>query len=202
MRTLAPFLLFALLSPFTSALEDIECGDNDLANYLISVIDTTYDNGLTIFEQFITAVVETEAGYAFLESLHDSDEAHTLLAPTDEAFNKVGLAPPFGNMGDQRLADLLSFHILSDTWTYDKLPQTPTHAITSTQLGLKAHLNRSVNTSAQVAMILQQGDGGNVAVRLAVGNGTTWDHVLDLSWAGITNLVVLPVDTVSNLTVT
>ncbi|ORX38564.1 hypothetical protein BD324DRAFT_608003 [Kockovaella imperatae] len=190
-------LLLPLLAPLVPAqADDLECDDNDLATYLLSVIDSAYDSGLTIFEQYIAALSEKETGYTYLESLHESNNVNTLLAPTDEAFNKAGISPPFNSLSEQELVDLIEFHTLEQDWTYINLPQSPDHAIASTLLNIKNHLNSTVDSTATAAMILQQGDGGNVAVRLAVGNGTTWKAPLNLDWAGITNLKVLPINTV------
>ena len=201
MRPLATTLfclvsLLASLSP-SAAQADIVCDDSGLQTYLLDLIDGAYNNGLTIFEQLIASLSESDAGLALPETLHGSNETFTILAPTDKAFQNAGIGPPFADQGPTYLLDLVELHTLSGQWTYDKLPQSPTHAIASTQMGMQAYLNSSVSTSAKQAMVLQQGNGGNVVVRMVVGNGTTWSGPLDLSGTSVDNLIILPIDTVS-----
>ena len=54
-----------------------------------------------------------------------------------------------------------------------------------------------MDSKAFQAIVMQQGDNGAVSARMAVGNGTTWSNPIDLSKTELTNLVILPVDTVS-----
>ena len=200
MRPLATTLLCLL--PFLSTLSlsaaqaGIICDDSGLTDYLLAVIDVSYNNGLIIFEQLVAALSEFDAGFALLENFHGSQVTFTILAPTDEAFQNAGIEPPFSQQGPTDLLNLFELHTLSGQWTYDKLPQSTTHAIASTQLGMKAYLNSTVQTSANQAMALQQGEGGDVVVRMIEGNGTTWSGPLDLSGTSVDNLVILPIDTV------
>ncbi|CAD6577846.1 MAG: hypothetical protein TREMPRED_002048 [Tremellales sp. Tagirdzhanova-0007] len=169
--------------------------DGSLSTYLVALIDALYNNGLTTFEQLLASLSETDSGYSLLDSWY-SDATFTLLAPTDAAFQAANIYPPFSGMSGLAMTDLVALHTLSGTWTYDNLPDSPMHGIASTSLSIQAYMNSSTQSPANQALILQQGDQGDVSVRMVVGNGTTWSGPIDLSGTALTNIVVLPVDTV------
>ena len=203
MRRLLRYLLIPLsLAIFSLAQADdqLVCSDTTLTNYLIALIDALYDNGLTTFEQLLATLSQTDSGYDLLESIYTSSSL-TLLAPTDSAFQSANIHPPFSSLNKEEMTNLVAVHILQGDWTYSKLPQSPQHAIASTELKMIAEMNSTVNSTANQAMILQQGDNGAVSVRMAVGNATTWTGPVDLGGTVLSNLVILPVDTVSFLVV-
>ena len=198
LHLILPFVLLISI-PTTSAQADdqIVCADSTLTTYLVSLIDALYANGLTTFEQLLANVCETDSGYALLDSWY-SDQSLTLLPPTDAAFQAANIYPPFNGMSEDDMTNLVALHTLTGTWTYGNLPQSPMHGIAATQLSIAGHMNSSVQSQANQAMILQQGDNGAVSVRMANGNGTTWSGPIDLSASSnLGNLNVLPVDTVS-----
>lgn len=192
---LLPFLLLSL--PLTSAQADdqLDCPESALTTYLVSLIDTLYNHGLTSFEQLIASLSETDSGYSLLDSWLSAG-TFTLLAPTDAAFQAANLYPPFTGMSETDMANLAALHTLAGTWTYDKLPESPMHGIASTSLKIQGYMNSSTGSGAEQAMVLQQGEGGAVSVRMAGGNGTTWSGPIDLGGKGLNNIMVLPVDAV------
>ena len=195
--SLVPVLLTLTLPVFGQADDNIQCDDSDLTTYLVSTIDACYNNGLTIFEQLIANLSETDDGYTFLESLHESQTFYTILAPTDQAFQAAGINAPFTNLGSSQLVDLMSYHTISGQWAYGNLPQGPKHGTTSTLLQIKDYMNvTTVNTTLTMGMILEQGSGNTVSVRYANGNATTWSSTVDLSGTSVWNLIILPVDQV------
>lgn len=187
--------LASLRSSSAQADDHLECDDSTLTTYLVSLIDALYNNGLTTFEQLLANVSQTDSGYALLDSWY-SAESLTLLAPTDAAFQSAQIYPPFNGMNESSMTDLVALHTLTGTWTYEKLPQGPMHGIAVTELRIKDYMKSDTDSQARQAMVLQQGDGGTVSVRIARGNGTTWSGPIDLSGSSITNMAVLPVDTV------
>lgn len=96
--------LLLLISPFfCPSLADpteVDCPDTDLATYLISLIDVLYYNGLTISEELIVHLSETDEGYELLEDLYMSSNTLTFLAPTDKACQGANIWPPFLSMTD------------------------------------------------------------------------------------------------------
>ena len=198
LQSLLPISLFLILVPtvLAGADDQLTCPDGSLSTYLVALIDALYNNGLTTFEQLLASLSETDSGYSLLDSWY-SDQTFTLLAPTDAAFQAANIHPPFSSMGELAMTDLVALHTLSGKWTYDQLPDSPMHGIASTSLSVQAYLNSSTQSPAEQALILQQGDKGDVSVRMPVGNGTTWSGPIDLSGTALTNIVVLPVDTVS-----
>lgn len=197
MRRYLTHLLLLLLLPSSLAQADdqLDCPDESLTTYLVALIDTLYNNGLTTYEQLLATISSTDSGYTLLNSWY-SDQSLTIYPPTDSAFQAANIYPPFTGMSESELVNLIALHTLTGTWTYDKLPQSPMHVIVPTLLGIQGYMNSTTNSTADQAMVLQQGDGGAVSVRMANGNGTTWSGPIDLSGTPLTNIAVLPIDTV------
>lgn len=199
MRPTIPFglvpILLCLPLALAQAQDNINCPDTNLATYLVSLIDVVYNNGLTTFEQVLANLSETDSGYALLESIY-TESSLTLLPPTDSAFKKAGINPPFDELSEWQLTSMVSMHLLQGEWDYDKLPAVPMHGVAPTSLKMEDGMNSSVGSSAFQALTMERGDGGVVVCRNAVGNGTTWSKAVDLSGTELTNLVILPVDTV------
>lgn len=192
-------LLALLASPtLVSSQADLECPDGDLQSYLLALVDALYANGLTAYEDFLVHLAETEQGYQLLEAMSAAPFL-TLIPPVDSAFQMAGLQAPYARIGNGSLADLFSYHALQGDWGYDKLPQSPLKAVANSTTLIKGTSgSSSVGTSTTfMGQVLQQGDGGKVSVRMAVGNSTSWSGSLDLSpWPALDNLRILPVDSV------
>lgn len=192
MRLSLPTALSALLilAPTGFPQTDLECPDGDLQTYLLALIDALYWNGLTAFEDFIVHLSETDEGYSLLEAIYTAPYL-TILPPVDSAFQLAGLSAPYSNVGNGSLVDILAYHTLQGDWGYDKLPQGPLKAVANSSLLFEG------SQGTYKGQVLQQGDGGAVSVRMAVGNSTSWSGPLDLSpYAVLDNLKILPVDTV------
>lgn len=199
---LLSFILpFLLATPSVVSQADLECPNGDLQTYLLALIDVLYDNGLTAFEDFIVHLSETDEGYELLEAIYTAPFL-TILPPVDSAFQIAGLQSPYSNVGNGSLVDLLSYMTLQGDWGYDKLPQGPLKAVANSSLILSGSIGDAQSTFK--GQVLQQGEGGMVSVRMAVGNSTSWAGSIDLSpYPTLDNLRILPVDTVcpsSNLT--
>jgi uncharacterized surface protein with fasciclin (FAS1) repeats len=203
MRLPLPYFLTLqiLLTPSISAQaqDDIDCPDSTLTTYLISLIDILYANGLTTYETLLATISSTDSGYNLLESWYSSS-TYTLFPPTDQAFQNAGIHPPFAGLSEEYLTSLVALHAVEGDWRYQNLPQSPVHGIGVSQLGLKEWLNSTVDSDAKQVMVLQQGNEGALVCRMAVGNATSWSGNVDLSGTELTNLVVLPIDTVSRVT--
>ena len=197
---LSVFSLLALLPLFSAPVlaqdDQLDCPDGTLTTYLISLIDTLYNNGLTIYEELLAKISETDQGYKLLSSWY-SDTSLTLLIPTDSAFQMAGIWGPFNDQTTQTLVDIIALHTLQGTWAYENLPNSPLHGVASTLLSVAEHANSTTQSGAFQAMVMQQGDGNAVVVKTAYGNTTTWSGALDLGGTGLNNMVVLPVDHVS-----
>jgi hypothetical protein len=193
--TLLPLLPFLLPLTSAQAQDTLECPDSTLTTYLLSLIDVLYANGLTTYETLLATISATDSGYTLLESWY-SDQTFTLFPPSDSAFQKAGIQPPFDNLSEDYLTGLVALHAVGGNWEYGNLPESPMHGIGVTQLGLRGWDNSSVSSEAFQVAVLQQGDGGCVVSRMVVGNGTTWSGPVDLTGSELTNLVVLPIDTV------
>ena len=199
-RHLAVLPLIPFLAHTVSAQtqDTLECPDSTLTTYFLSLIDILYANGLTTYETLLAHISSTDSGYTLLESWY-SDQTFTLFPPTDSAFQAAGIHPPFDGLSEQYLTGLVALHAVGGNWEYGNLPDTPMHGIGVTQLELKGWLNSSVTSEAYQVAILQEGEGNAVVSRMVVGNGTTWSGAVDLGGSELTNLVVLPIDTVGRL---
>lgn len=193
-------MLFSFLIPFLLATPtvisqtELECPDGDLQTYLLALVDALYYNGLTVFEDFIVHLSETDEGYQLLEAIYTAPYL-TILTPVDSAFQIAGLQAPFANVGNGSLVDLMSYHSLQGDWGYDKLPQGPLKGVANSSLILSGSTGDAQSTFK--GQVLQQGEGGAVSVRMVVGNSTSWAGSIDLSpYPILDNLRILPVDTV------
>jgi hypothetical protein len=199
MHLLPIFFLLPLLFPssLVSAQDDsLECPDSTLQSYLIALIDALYANGLTIYEDLLATIAQTDSGYDLLQSWY-SDNQLTLLVPTDSAFQMAGIWQPFQAQGEDYLVDLVALHTLSGDWEYDKQPNAPLHGTASSLLGMASYANSTTNSTAYQVVVMQEGDGGSVVIKTIYGNATSWSSPIDLSGTELTNLVILPIDTVS-----
>lgn len=192
MRFVLSALLPALLALAPTAISqtDLECPDGDLQTYLLALIDALYWNGLTAFEDFIVHLSETDEGYALLEAIYTAPYL-TLIPPVDSAFQMAGLQAPYTNVGNGSLVDLLAYHTLQGDWGYEKLPPGPMKGVANSSLLFEG------SQGSYKGQVLQQGDGGALSVRMAVGNSTSWSGPLDLSpYAVLDNLKIIPIDNV------
>lgn len=176
---------------------EVDCPDSSLTSFLLALLDTLYENGLTHFESLLAKASESDLGYDALESWYTDDQI-TLFVPTDAAFQTAGLVPPFDMMSEKAIADTIALHTVSGTWGFDALPQSPAKGFADTHLSAKSYLNATADSRAMIPLVLQQGDQGAISVRLASGNGTTWGWVIQ-GQGQIWNLVLIPVDTVSGI---
>lgn len=169
-----PFFYSSLADP-----TEVDCPDTDLATYLISLIDVLYYNGLTISEEFIVHLSETDEGYELLEDFYMNADTWTFLTPTDEAWQTANIWPPFSSMTDHWGADLLALHSLE----------------------MKDEMNAtSSDSQAYQAVVLYQGNNGGLVVDGWWGNATSWNGFVDTSSSsGLGNLKILPVDYVGFL---
>lgn len=234
MRLLSPSLLLCFLHlPLHISLAQttatppvtLECDNTSLTTYLLSLPDLLYANGLTVYEDLLMAVAQSDDGYDKLLELFSAPSV-TLLVPTDSAFHDAGIGPPFpssdpnssnGNgdgQGKGGIVDVFAFHALQGNW--DKMA-AGTRGVASTLMTMKEGMggdgiattgsggasasgNGNGGQEAYQAMVLQRGndDDGKISIRMAVGNGTTWSGPLDMSGHEVlSNLVVMPVDKVS-----
>lgn len=197
-------LLLLLVSPFLpSSLADpteVDCPDTDLATYLISLINVLYYNGLTISEELIVHLSETDEGYELLEDLYMNADIWTFLAPTDEAWQTANIWPPFSSMTDHWGADLLALHSLQGEYSPSSVPSQGAE-VASTYLEMKDEMNAtSSNSQAYQAVVLYQGDNGGLVVDDWWGNATSWNGFVDTSSSlGLGNLEILPIDYVGFL---
>ncbi|WVN90236.1 uncharacterized protein L203_105472 [Cryptococcus depauperatus CBS 7841] len=194
-------LLFLPLLPLTPTVlaqnDKIDCPDTDLATYLISLIDVLFANGLTTSEEYIVHLSQTDEGYQLLENLYMSQKTWTFLAPTDEAWQKANIWPPFGGVTDQWGAELLALHALQGEWSSAVLPSSGV-GIASTFLQMKDEMNAtSSNSQAYQAVVMDPGHDGSVIVDGWWGNGTSWSGFMDTSSSqALKNVKILPIDTV------
>ena len=172
--------LFAIswLHPSTRAqADDLECPDDPtLTSYLLALVDTLYANGLTHFESLIAKASETDTGYDLLSSWY-TDDTLTLFVPTDAAFQTAGIVPPFDTLSEKAITDLIALHTANGKWDYAALPPSPAKGFAETQLELRVLMNSTVNSTAKVPLVIQQGEQRAMSVRLATGNATTWGWV-------------------------
>lgn len=194
---LAVFLL--ALSCFLPAslaqAAEVECDDSSLTTYLLALIDTLYANGLTHFESLVAKASESDSGYDLISSWY-TDQTLTLFVPTDAAFQTAGIVPPFGMLSEKAITDLVALHTADGRWDYAALPNSPAKGFADTQLALADMMNSTVNSTARVPLVVQQGDQQAMSVRLATGNATTWGWVIQ-GEKEIWNIVIVPIDTVS-----
>ncbi|OWZ40945.1 hypothetical protein C351_03411 [Cryptococcus neoformans c8] len=194
-----PVLLMLLAFPFFySSLADpteVDCPDTDLATYLISLIDALYYNGLTISEEFIVHLSETDEGYELLEDFYMNADTWTFLTPTDEAWQTANIWPPFSSMTDHWGADLLALHSLQGEYSPSSVSSQGAE-VASTYLEMKDEMNAtSSDSQAYQAVVLYQGNNGGLVVDGWWGNATSWNGFVDTSSSsGLGNLKILPVD--------
>ncbi|WWC63230.1 uncharacterized protein I303_105830 [Kwoniella dejecticola CBS 10117] len=192
-------LFAALLSPISSQLDDdIICPDGSLTDYLTSLLDVLSANGLTTFEQLIVHWSETDMGYEFLHDIYNSGQKLTILVPTNQAFEEVGIVSPFNGLTEDWGTELGELHVLQGEWTAASIPQTG-HGVAATSLLLANELNQTDSKSnAYQAAVLQRGKDNTVIVNGWWGNATSWKGPVDLSSANglLDNLVILPIDQV------
>ncbi|WVQ68127.1 uncharacterized protein L199_006333 [Kwoniella botswanensis] len=199
--SIIPFLtiLSTLLPTSLAQLDtDIICPDGSLTEYLTSMMDVLFVNGLTTFEQLIVHWSETDMGYEFLLDLYNSGQKLTVLVPTNDAFQESGIVSPFEGLTEDWGTELGELHLLQGEWTYDQIPQSG-HAVAATSLLLANELNSTdVQSNAYQAMVLERGNDNSVIVNGWWGNATSTSGPLDLSGAGglLDNLIILPIDQV------
>jgi len=196
-RNFLPLLSLLLATSFAQE-DNLDCPDTSLTSFLVTLIDHCYSNGLTYFEQLLAALSESDSGYALLESFYTSSSL-TILAPTDKAFQAANINPPFASLTEDWMTGLVALHVLKGNWAHDSLPGSPLPAVASSQLGIGWWLNETGVSAADQAVVLQQADGGCVSVRMAQDNATSWSSPIDLSGTSLSNLVVLPINAVSQV---
>jgi uncharacterized surface protein with fasciclin (FAS1) repeats len=197
-RLITTFLLSLFLATIHvngQAGVELDCPDTDLTTYLLTLIDTLYANGLTTFEQLIAQVSASDSGYDLLEGWYTGGTI-TLLVPTDQAFQKANLLPPFDKVPASSLTDLLALHTLEGDLQFDTLPQAPTHGIGSTRMSMRTHMNSTTVSDANQVMVMQRGDSGAVTLRLPTGNATSWGWEIPTANTVIANIIIIPIDTV------
>ncbi|OCF76122.1 hypothetical protein I204_03421 [Kwoniella mangroviensis CBS 8886] len=199
--SIIPFLtILSILFPTSSAQldTDIICPDGSLTEYLTSMMDVLFANGLTTFEQLIVHWSETDMGYEFLHDLYNSGQKLTVLVPTNDAFQESGIVSPFEGLTEDWGTELGELHLLQGEWTYDQIPQSG-HAVAATSLLLANELNSTdIQSNAYQAMVLERGNDDSVIVNGWWGNATSTSGPLDLSGPGglLDNLFILPIDQV------
>lgn len=182
------------------AQTQVECDDVDIQSYLLALIDVMYANGLTIWEDLIAHMSQSDEGYAYLESIYTADKV-TLLVPTEAAMQTAGIWAPFGNQNETYLAHLAQLHTVHDFVTYDSLPAAPLKGVGSSFLSIKDYMSSDVNSTAhQAVSMMRNQQGATIRVMSAYGAGTTWDGKLDLAnFPALDNIELLPIDTVGFL---
>ncbi|KAK4689499.1 hypothetical protein P7C73_g586, partial [Tremellales sp. Uapishka_1] len=195
---LFPFLSLFLFIPSATSQVDLVCDDTSLTTYLVALIDQLYDNGLTLYAQLLAAASEFDAAYDLLDGFYtNSTTQYTLLVPTDAALQAAGLEPPFSSLSQWAMTNLVPFHTLyQESMSYDSLPASPLHLSPSTCLQMTAYMNSTVASDAHQVVVTRQGDNGSIMMEMPNGEASSWSSALDLSGAPLSNLVILPIDTV------
>ncbi|KAK1927049.1 FAS1 domain-containing protein [Papiliotrema laurentii] len=195
------FLLFStLIIRVEGQAAQVDCPDSNLTTYLLALIDTLYNNGLTYYESLLATLSESDDGYRLLESWYTDHDHLTLFAPTDAAFQQAGLAPPFGSLSSKAIVGIVAYHAAMGQWGYASLPEAPKKGFADTMLRLKDWVDptAAVNSTAHAPLVLQQGDKGAISIRLATGNATTWGWVIN-GGKDVWNVDIIPIDTVMPL---
>lgn len=195
------FLLFStLIIRVEGQAAQVDCPDSNLTTYLLALIDTLYNNGLTYYESLLATLSESDDGYRLLESWYTDHDHLTLFAPTDAAFQQAGLAPPFGSLSSKAIVGIVAYHAAMGHWGYASLPEAPKKGFADTMLRLKDWVDptAAVNSAAHAPLVLQQGDKGAISIRLATGNATTWGWVIN-GGKDVWNVDIIPIDTVRPL---
>ncbi|WWD02516.1 hypothetical protein V865_000556 [Kwoniella europaea PYCC6329] len=178
--SIIPYLtILSILFPTSLAQldTDIICPDGSLTEYLTSIMDVLFTNGLTTFEQLIKL---------------------TVLVPPNDAFQESGIVSPFEGLTEDWGTELGELHLLQGEWTYDQIPQSG-HAVAATSLLLANELNSTdIQSNAYQAMVLERGNDDSVIINGWWGNATSTSGPLDLSGSGglLDNLIILPIDQV------
>ncbi|WWD02523.1 hypothetical protein V865_000563 [Kwoniella europaea PYCC6329] len=193
------FTILSILFPTSLAQldTDIICPDGSLTEYLTSIMDVLFTNGLTTFEQLIVHWSETDMGYEFLHDLYNSGQKLTVLVPPNDAFQESGIVSPFEGLTEDWGTELGELHLLQGEWTCDQIPQSG-HAVAATSLLLANELNSTdIQSNAYQAMVLERGNDNAVIFNGWWGNATSTSGPLDLSGSGgllLDNLIILPID--------
>ncbi|WWC71651.1 uncharacterized protein I206_105609 [Kwoniella pini CBS 10737] len=178
--------------------DDLICPNEALTEYLTNLLDILFSNGLTTFEQLLVHYSENDLGYEFLNDLYNSNQKLTLLVPTNQAFNEIGINSPFIGLTEDRGMELGELHLLQGDWTSGSLPQLG-HGIASTSLLIANELNQTDSKSnAYQAVTLEKGNDNSIIIDGWWGNSTSWNGPLDLSSSNglLDNLMILPIDQV------
>ncbi|WWD19016.1 hypothetical protein CI109_103473 [Kwoniella shandongensis] len=206
-------LVLLLSTPALAQDDQLTCPDANLTEYLISLIDTLYWNGLTTFEEFVVALSETDNGYEYLQSLYTSGQKNTILVPTDAAFQAAGIwssshsnsSSALSAVGNEEwLVDLISLHTLQGDWNPSSIDFQGGGGgvIASTWLSTKDEMNNTTSQSQafQAVVLIKGGDGDGSGLQVDGWwvNGTTWSGPVTNGGSGgvLNNLVLLPIDTV------
>ncbi|KAL7422999.1 hypothetical protein Q5752_002297 [Cryptotrichosporon argae] len=187
-------LLLALLGPLSilaAAQDVVECPDDSLTTYLVSLLDVLYSSSLSIYEQLVVSVSETDGGYDLLLSLYNSTATSTLLPPSDAAFAAAGITG-FDGWAEADILDLFALHVFKGTQD-DTVPAYPLDGIGTTYLSIAAQMNSTTRSDAdQVVVLVANGTG--VSVVQASSNVSSWSTQVDVSNAGLGNIAILPLD--------
>lgn len=135
------FLLFLATSSTLTLAQSppvtLECDNTSLTTYLLSLLDLLYANGLTIYEDLIVALAQTDEGYEKLLDLFAAPSI-TLLVPTDAAFREAGMTTFAGGDDDKGVmgkeVELFVYHALQGGW--DKMA-SGTRGVASTMMTIE-----------------------------------------------------------------
>lgn len=197
-----PLLSLLTFIPFSNSQTILECPEADLSAYLLQLIDLLYANGLTTFESLLAEISGTDSGYSLLSSIFTSTGTTTILVPTDSAFQLAGVWAPFGSQSPEYLVDLFGLHSLEGHYGFNEIIGDGM-IVGKSLMRIDKDVKNGTATGGsggwQENVVMKKGEKGQVVVKTALGDITSWSGPAHLDgYDLLDNIVILPIDHVSS----